>query len=229
MATIALTRCITLVTKQGSKLNRFFTVKVTMTTCAVLWIIVFAMLAPTTFGVAGFGSFQYIVGHGKCEVFNCEDQDGRNLSGWVYLVASTVPCFFIITSYIGISVFIYLKAKRLSIPQVKSQESRVNQTLLILCASYLAFTIPLIPVEFGILKVNMDPERAAFWSQVIMAWYWWIFGVNFFIYVASTPVFRTIYRVFLGEVATKLGATGLATRILPETEEGSWTIKTMSR
>ena len=219
MATIGLVRCITIVTKQGSRLNQFFTVKVTIITCGLLWVIVFAMLAPTTFGAAGFGSFQYIVGQGKCEVWDCDDRDATKNTGWLYLIASTVPCVIIIASYIGISVYVSVKTQRMNSPPSNSVVSRVNRTLLILCTSYLAFTLPLIPVEFGVLETHLGPESATYWTQVILAWYWWIFGTNFFIYVSTTPVFRTIYRLFLGEMMLKLGATSMAARIMPDLSE----------
>ena len=218
MATIALIRCITILTKQGTRLNQFFTVKVTTITCGLLWILVFVMLAPTTFGAEGFGSFQYMVSQGRCEMWDCDDQE---VIAWYYLIIHTVPCLIIITSYIGISTYIYVKTKRNNCTLADSRESRVNRTLLILCVSYLAFTLPLSLMEFGLLDAHLEPGMAAYWDQVILAWYWWIFGTNFFIYVSSTPVFRNIIRLFLGEMALKLGATSMAGRVLPVIQEVS--------
>ena len=46
--------------------------------------------------------------------------------------------------------------------------------------------------------------------------YWWVYASNFLIYVVTTRDFRTIYRLFLGDMATKLGAHNLAAQILPD-------------
>ena len=88
-------------------------------------------------------------------------------------------------------------------------------TLLTLALAYFLFTFQQLPVELGLFDINLQPETSAYVSLCISSWYWWIYAINFLVYVATTQVFRTIYRLFLGNMATKCGAHSLAAMILP--------------
>eukprot|EP00092_Neocalanus_flemingeri_P011188 GFUD01012052.1.p1 GENE.GFUD01012052.1~~GFUD01012052.1.p1 ORF type:complete len:386 (-),score=63.12 GFUD01012052.1:152-1309(-) len=218
MALIAFTRCIGIVFDQTchNGITKFFSPKVTMISCLLLWLLAFIILSPTTFGVEGFGTFGYDQTHGKCEIKQCKEQEsGFNISpsGWYFLGASTVPCLIIITSYIMISLFITAHSRIMAKvhPGMKSSvdATHINVTLLALSISYCLFTLPVLPIEFGLLDTYF-PENTAFYSLCIMSWYWWIYASNFLIYVVTTQDFRTIYRLFLGDLAFKLCANNFA-------------------
>ena len=65
-------------------------------------------------------------------------------------------------------------------------------TLLVLSLAYLLFTLPLLPVKLGVL--------GAYQSMILYAFYWWMYAVNFFIYVTTSKNLRRVYKVFLGDV-----------------------------
>ena len=56
------------------------------------------------------------------------------------------------------------------------------------------FTL-ILPVEFNLLDM---------WA------YWWIYAINFVIYIATMKNYRTVYLVFLRDIAHIVGATKLA-------------------
>ena len=70
---------------------------------------------------------------------------------------------------------------------------------------YFILIVPLVPVEF-----NLMGEDPAFWSLVLYSAYWWIYAVNFVIYVATMKNYRTVYLVFLRDMAHLVGATKVA-------------------
>ena len=84
----------------------------------------------------------------------------------------------------------------------KSQEAskKVNITLMTVALTYFILIMPMVPVEFDLL--NSD-----YYSIVIYSAYWWIYAVNFVIYIATMKNYRMIYLVFLRDLADLLGAT----------------------
>ena len=72
-------------------------------------------------------------------------------------------------------------------------ETKIQLTLLLLSLSYAVFTIPLLPVELGGL---LSP----FYSMVFYSFYWWMYGLNVVIYVATSRDFREMYRIFLQDM-----------------------------
>ena len=84
----------------------------------------------------------------------------------------------------------------------KSQEAskKVNITLMTVALTYFILIMPMVPVEFDLL--NSD-----YYSIVIYSAYWWIYAVNFVIYIATMKNYRMIYLVFLRDMADLLGAT----------------------
>ena len=82
--------------------------------------------------------------------------------------------------------------------------------------AFFLLTIPLLPLEFGLLDIYLDKDL--FVSLCLMFWYWWLYATNFLIYCATTQDFRTIYRLFMADMAQWIGAASLAERILPPEE-----------
>ena len=68
--------------------------------------------------------------------------------------------------------------------------------------TYFILIMPMLPVEFNLLD--------NYYSIVIYSAYWWIYAVNFVIYIATMKNYRTVYLVFLRDVAHLVGATKVA-------------------
>ena len=103
---------------------------------------------------------------------------------------------------------------------------KVNTTLTLVSLIYFILIVPIVPVEFNLLQ-SLGLEKAAFWSHVFYSAYWWIYAVNFIIYVATMKNYRKIYLVFLRDMALVAGARQLASHpkldYLPQ--KCVWTLK----
>ena len=86
---------------------------------------------------------------------------------------------------------------------------KVNTTLTLVSLIYFILIIPIVPVEFNLLQ-SLGVEKAAFWSHVFYSAYWWIYAVNFIIYVATMKRYRSIFMIFLRDMTQLLGVTKLA-------------------
>ena len=81
----------------------------------------------------------------------------------------------------------------------------VERLLVMVALIYFILIVPLVPVEF-----NLMGEDPAFWSLVLYSAYWWIYAVNFVIYVATMKRYRSIFMIFLRDMTQLLGVTKLA-------------------
>ena len=70
--------------------------------------------------------------------------------------------------------------------------ARMNTLLVTLIVCYVVFTIPLVVVELLGLE--------AFYSMLLYSWHWWMYAINFFIYVATSKDFRSVYQLFLSDI-----------------------------
>ena len=228
MAGIALTRCFHITSDQSrqDKVRKIFQPKMASLGCLLIWLLSFILLSPVTFGADRFGTFGYDHDHGICEVTPkdwCKEiKDWKkefniSPSGWYFLIATSLPCLVIVSSYLVLSLFISTHARSLpeSAQAARRNSSQVNTTILSLSLAFVLFTTPLIPVEMGILDYYFCDNTAAY-SIAIRCWYWWIFGSNCLIYLATTQDFRTIYRIFLRDLMACLGAHSLAAQISPD-------------
>ena len=88
---------------------------------------------------------------------------------------------------------------------MQEASKKVNITLMTVALTYFILIMPMLPVEFNLLeKWGSHPE---YYSIVIYSAYWWIYAVNFVIYVATMKNYRTVYLVFLRDMAYLVGAT----------------------
>ena len=84
----------------------------------------------------------------------------------------------------------------------------MNISLMTVALTYFILILPMIPVEFNLLE--MWGSHPAYYSLVIYSAYWWIYAINFVIYIATMKNYRTVYLVFLRDIAHIVGATKLA-------------------
>ena len=88
---------------------------------------------------------------------------------------------------------------------------KVNTTLTLVSLIYFILIVPIVPVEFNLLQsLGVEKAKAAFWSHVLYSGYWWIYAVNFIIYVATMKRYRSIFMIFLRDMTQLLGVTKLA-------------------
>ena len=85
---------------------------------------------------------------------------------------------------------------------MQEASKKVNITLMTVALTYFILIMPMLPVEFNLLD--------NYYSIVIYSAYWWIYAVNFVIYIATMKNYRTVYLVFLRDVAHCVGATKVA-------------------
>ena len=83
---------------------------------------------------------------------------------------------------------------------------------------YFLLNAPMVPLEFNFLDMIVASGSREVWSLVIYSCYWWMYAANTLIYLATMPNYRTIYRILLRDAALKVGATNLASWILPPEE-----------
>ena len=193
----------------------------------LIWVLAFAIISPAIFqlDIVGFnfGQFGWDVDKGKCDLIFCNKQGHKNGSIMIYLFGVFVPLFIIIGSHASLGFFmtrevkkisyglgltqitpIVLKVSRLNMGKIinrkypersnssKINPARMNTLLVTLIVCYVVFTIPLVVVELLGLE--------AFYSMLLYSWHWWMYAINFFIYVATSKDFRSVYQLFLSDI-----------------------------
>ena len=164
--------------------------------CLAIWIIAFVILSPITFsltiGPYYFGTFGYDARHGKCEVINCQPSEGFFPGGFIFSVVFFVPFLLILVSHVIISFILELERRRKKeILQNQSQVpfGQIQLTLLALSAAYVAFALPVLVIE----NVQLE-EEAEMVALCAYSWYWWMYVINFILYVTTLSDFRKMYK-----------------------------------
>merc|ERR1719323_152012 len=125
--------------------DKIFQPIITFFGCILIWLLAFAVLSPITFsltiGSFYFGTFGYDVRHGKCEVINCQTQDGYFPGGLLFSVVFFVPFLLILISYIIIGMILQLEKNQQQILSNQTQVpfSQIQVTLIMLAATYVLF------------------------------------------------------------------------------------------
>ena len=69
--------------------------------------------------------------------------------------------------------------------------------LWVLTLAYACFMVPMILVDTGLLGVMVGHKREERVGRALYSVYWWMFAMNFVIYVSFIEDFRNIYRYCL--------------------------------
>ena len=193
----------------------------------LIWVLSFAIISPAIFqldiGGFNFGQFGWDVDKGKCDLIVCNSEGHKNGSVMIYLFGVFVPLCVIIGSHASLGFFmtrevkkisyglgltqitpIVMKVSRLNMSKMINRKylersncstinpARMNTLLVTLIVCYIVFTIPLVVVELLGLE--------AFYSMLLYSWHWWMYAINFFIYVATSKDFRSVYQLFLCDI-----------------------------
>ena len=208
MAAIAVTRslgCLLFRCDQEHVSRIMFRPRLTGLVCVSLWILAYIILSPITFsmtiGSHYFGTFGYDVKHGKCEVISCQPKEGFYPGGFLFSIAFFVPFLFILVSYVFISILLEIeKRRRRLVLENQSQipVGRIQITLTSLCTSMILFILPVVVIE------NISTEDEDFVYMCAYSWYWWIYAVNFMLYVATLSDFRQLYLQILNDMGIRV-------------------------
>ena len=179
---------------------------VSMVVCLLIWLLAFLILSPITFsltiGPYYFGTFGYDARHGKCEVISCQPSEGFFPGGFIFSVVFFLPFLLILISHIIISSILEVERRRKK-EILKNQSQipfgQIQLTMLVLSCAYVAFALPVLIIE------NMElEEQGELVSLVVYSWYWWMYAVNFILYVTTLSDFRKMYKqLFLDVFCTK--------------------------
>ena len=204
MAAIAVTRslgCLLFRCDKEHLSRTVFRPRLTGLVCVFLWLLAFVILSPITFsmtiGSYYFGTFGYDVKHGKCEVISCQPKEGFYPGGFLFSVAFFVPFIFILVSYLFISILLETEKRRKRLVlnnQSQIPVGRIQITLTCLSFSMILFTLPVLVIE------NTSLEDEDFVYLCAYSWYWWIYAVNFMLYVATLSDFRKLFLQILNDI-----------------------------
>ena len=125
---------------------------------------------------------------GKCNITE-EAPQGTKSGMFLYNFAVSVPILLILVGYIFIGTALEVEKRRKQ-RVLKSQSQvpveRIQVTLLVMATAVVLFCLPVVIAE------NMDVDIELL--KCIFGWYWWMYAVNFFIYVTTLQDFRRMFK-----------------------------------
>lgn len=211
MAAIAVTRSLGFILNHYNFRRVFgnlFSPKMTCCVCILIWFLAFLILSPITFSLTignyYFGAFGYDVNHGKCEVLQCETSEGFHPGGFIFSIAFFVPFLFLLVSHIVVITVLELEKRRsergILAEQSQVPTGQIQVTLLVLSLAYFLFALPVLITE------NTNGNEIL--SIYAYSWYWWMYAINFILYLITLKDFCAIYTLFFNDVAWKLRVHG---------------------
>ena len=105
----------------------------------------------------------------------------------------------------------------------------ISKTLLILTLAYWVFLLPtdvydLLHFQDIYVTCVRSSKSSILSRKIIASWYWWLFGINFLVYLVFTPRIRAAYKKFLEDLWSVSTSQG---RNVTRTEESScWGART---
>ena len=183
--------------------------------CAAIWALAFALIAPYAFSLT-IGPYyfnvvtRYEVVNGKCKPIIRDSSDGLYSGLFLFNVAAHIPFFFILVSYIFISTVLEVEKRRkqrVLDSQTQVPVRQIQVTLVALSAAILIFFLPLVMAEnigFGIdIDISFDigndmgiEDLSKMRTALIAAWAWnyWMYAVNFILYVTTLKDYRMMFK-----------------------------------
>ena len=76
----------------------------------------------------------------------------------------------------------------------------ITITLFLLTLAYLAFLLPVVAVGWGLWTPWQATSISHQIKAVLASVYWWMYGVNFVIYLTTSPRIRQAYVRFLRDI-----------------------------
>ena len=186
----------------------------TVVGCVAIWAL--ALWCPYYFN----DEVRYEVLNGKCKQILSDPPEGFFSGLYLYNVAIYVPLFFILVSYIFISTVLEVEKRRkqrILDTQTQVPVRQIQVTLVALSAAILIFFLPLVIAEnigFGIdIDISFDigvdmgiEDLSKMRTALIAAWAWnyWMYAVNFILYVTTLKDYRMMFRQVFKEFICRL-------------------------
>ena len=188
--------------------------------CVAIWALAFAMIAPVAFSLTVGPYYFNVVGrysviNGRCKKIERDTTDGLYSGLYLYNAAIFVPLVFILVSYIFISAVLEVEKRRkqrILDTQTQVPVRQIQVTLVALSAAILIFFLPLVMAEnigFGIdIDISFDigndmgiEDLSKMRTALIAAWAWnyWMYAVNFILYVTTLKDYRMMFKQVLKE------------------------------
>ena len=179
MAAIALTRSIGIIRSLGFR-KTFCGGRLTLSThwlLVLIWVLSFLNNSFFMWSTLDMEMFGY---------------DPRGM-----IIGPITACFTTFLSYLilGLCLRHHIAAHRQETDQESSAEQwKLQVHLWILTLVYLSFMLPMISVDTGLLKLLVSDSQEERVARILYSLYWWMFAVNFIIYLVFIKDFRDIYR-----------------------------------
>ena len=194
--------------------------------CVAIWVLAFAMIAPSAFSIT-IGPYYVsnnvryvVVVFGRCIGGMPDPSDGRNSRIFLINVVIFIPLVFILVSYIFIIAVLEgenRRKQRILKNQTQVPVRQIQVTLVALSAAILIFFLPLVMAEnigFGIdIDISFDigndmgiEDLSKMRTALIAAWAWnyWMYAVNFILYVTTLKDYRMMFKQVLKEFICRL-------------------------
>ena len=117
------------------------------------------------------------------------------------------PCFTTFFSYLILGLCLrqhIAKHKQETNLESGAGKKKLQVHLWILTLAYLCFMLPMIIVDTGLLNLLVSDSHEERVARLLYSIYWWMFPVNFFIYLMFIKDFKDVYRHCLVETFVKL-------------------------
>ena len=216
MAAIAVTRSVGILMSRynlDNESRNIFNPTSAAVGCVAIWAL--ALWCPYYFN----DEVRYEVLNGKCKILS-DPPEGFFSGLYLYNVAIYVPLFFILVSYIFISTVLEVEKRRkqrILDSQTQIPVRQIQVTLVALSAAILIFFLPLVIAEnigFGIdIDISFDigvdmgiEDLSKMRTALIAAWAWnyWMYAVNFILYVTTLKDYRLMFRQVFKEFICRL-------------------------
>eukprot|EP00092_Neocalanus_flemingeri_P012153 GFUD01013101.1.p1 GENE.GFUD01013101.1~~GFUD01013101.1.p1 ORF type:complete len:379 (-),score=55.89 GFUD01013101.1:514-1557(-) len=140
-----------------------------------IWIFSFCLTSIPLFEVCG--KIGYDAVHGKCHIIECEkcSEDSSFLfppGGVILAIGVGLPFITVLVSY-------GLVYRTLSLETTDAETWSQRRSVMILTSCYFIFLLPIGIIEW----LPGSVTSRAFISVVVYCWYWFVYVVNFFIYI----------------------------------------------
>eukprot|EP00092_Neocalanus_flemingeri_P095019 GFUD01120869.1.p1 GENE.GFUD01120869.1~~GFUD01120869.1.p1 ORF type:complete len:378 (-),score=51.70 GFUD01120869.1:73-1173(-) len=168
--------------------------------CLAIWVVSFLTILPEVMGYSGV--FAWTGSPYGCDTV-CPSEGCSNIGPFISVINNII---FMILFYAVIVIKMCMKRHQVfgsEVTEFTSMLKSISLTLSILIAAYLAFLIPVVSSGWGLW-----PFKTSFLSYnakaIIASIYWWMYGINFFIYLLSSSRIREAYRTFIKDMWKKI-------------------------
>ena len=112
-------------------------------------------------------------------------------------IGAIIPCFTTFFSYLILGLCLrrhIVKHKQETNQESSAEKKKLQVHLWILTLAYLFFMLPMIIVDTGLLNLLVSDSQEESVARLLYSIYWWVFPVNFFIYLVFIKDFRDVYK-----------------------------------